>query len=716
MDSQRGMASSEPVPKAISPTVGGSSTDEMPKFSDFGRRTMMIHEKTVKFEADLERAHDRRQDALGNHRRSSVLDPNDIASAMQGLGQDGDGPGSTPATGRDRTLKLTRFRSDVNTIRVKIGETELRIPVNGGDQNIKWLASTARYLYVKRHPYLSYPEQFVATNVIEEKTGLTLMPLQAINERLEDRDQVKVVIKKKGGSSAGRPRVRKSSIREAESGSATGPSRNSSKTLWELCANTPTPEWQLVRLDPKFERGVFALPSSDDEDDGGDEMGASTGGGATDDDAEGDEDEEEEDMFLQKPDAYLHTNLNGFHGRQQVEVKGKTRKRLHIEVLLFVPREAEIEFYFEISGKKVLASNYPVDNRRIAGKPVGVNTHRVERVRARAGGSSGVAQNARVRVVDRKDAPQEIELVQNFDESELSDMSLVDLGEIQIADLGLEAKAKEKVDSIITDNYAMLRNTFQLLAGRTDPVEYMSIVDFIEFLAETKLYLHGMTKTLASVIFRRVNVMERAQGDSKLDGLSFSVVIDESNPRNYFVRSEWIESLVRVAEKWDIDIPVSDRFSRLVHAVKQRWSRPVSNMLSPRKTLANDAAARSVFRPYLLDIIELFNMLISVGDSCGLLNTVNDTSHLTTKMFEEFVHSYGLMNFGAGVDAAAVLKILAYSQGSSGADERGYKTNLAEFYEILARFAFVAFPDAGASYKAIEAFLQKLFRDKGGAA
>ena len=143
---------------------------------------------------------------------------------------------------------------------------------------------------------------------------------------------------------------------------------------------------------------------------------------------------------------------------------------------------------------------------------------------------------------------------------------------------------------------------------------------------------------------------------------------------------------------------IVEKFNSVLRAVRRKWDPEVKKMLETRENIRIDLQYQRAFEPNIERIFILFEAYASLG------KTVADTPTLSEKEFEQFTKQFNLNLLSNYIKPRMMPQIYAYSQGPSLEDDRGYQTEFAEFTEILARTAILAFPRAKVAIA-----LQKLF-------
>ncbi|MES1907475.1 MAG: hypothetical protein MHM6MM_000585 [Cercozoa sp. M6MM] len=157
----------------------------------------------------------------------------------------------------------------------------------------------------------------------------------------------------------------------------------------------------------------------------------------------------------------------------------------------------------------------------------------------------------------------------------LDRMFAQDWKEIQLADLVQGAANRAPIKDLLRQHYNQLVQVFQYFCVITlsdDTNSYMGMLAFGQFSKECfELLDERLTMQRVDEVFKRVNVEEEFEEIVNPDGTVTAKMItqpqgDESNPDHLFTRSEFIESVVRLAAiKFpDSSEPLVDRTERLL--------------------------------------------------------------------------------------------------------------------------------------------------------
>ncbi|GAB5365056.1 hypothetical protein AAMO2058_001023700 [Amorphochlora amoebiformis] len=474
------------------------------------------------------------------------------------------------------------------------------------------------------------------------------MPHQVIKERIHDNEVVFVTLLSKANRKRGE-----------EMG-----------TLWEAVAYTPVHQWNAIKLRPRIPPEVLGKPPKPPTR------------------------YEFPEPIIRIPKVKLWCNMNGWWEPQNIPLK-ITEKAYKIEAPLLVPPASEIQFYFEVDGKKILADNYKRKKVSIGEIDHTTNIFMLD-VRLPAFMEEQKQQDVIESDSDYSSTSDEEETEQNQTtipshfyqfsmeptQEEYDRLFDKDWKEIQILDVVKSKEERDLIYDILHDSYPELREIFQRLAGRDSPLEYMSANDFSNFVKETKVLKYGFNTTFTSVVFKRININEIVAEDGK----GYTLFDDPSNPRSMFTRSEWLESLVRIVVYWTkLKKRISSKLKQILNITLKRYMGDIEK--DNIRDLMRKPDTRQTFEPYLGLIYRIFDRFAALGkDIHGSYNTMSEDEYTT------FVLTFNISTLSPKLGRRKVGQALAYSQTCRQDDSRGYLTNYAEFLEVLARLATSAFP------------------------
>lgn len=586
-----------------------------------------------------------------------------------------EGKDSGPERKGARANKMNRFHSKVVQVMLQVRDLKTPFYVGGGRQTFKWLAYAAKFRYSQKHKYQIHPDKMVVADVIDEESRRSLMPLESICSRVSDNSRIYIRL---------RPAPRENEVYVP--------------TTWETIAYTPPVLWTWVWVKPNFSPDPWEELAEKAR------VAAKAAGARVSRDGK----EDTRNPF----EIRLHCNVNGWWDALPVSIQQRKDKSWSVRSKIMCPPQTELQFYFTFDGEKKLAANYETKTGNPGGRPTEINYYKPKMTAVRIRDAVAKQRNAGAQDLveaddsesdDEEYVEQEIkfEHVEDLSEDEKKLGFENDWDEVQLLDIVRAAEDRDAIKGIVKRCWMALRDIFQCIAGLTAPVEFMTSLQFIKFCRESRLFRFGLNSTLASIIFKRVNIMEdfdEADVNRDVRG-GLNIVEDDSNPESLFVRSEWIESLVRIADYWDMkNTGIVEKFNSVLRAVRRKWDPEVKKMLEIRENIRIDLQYQRAFEPNIERIFILFEAYASLG------KTVADTPTLSEKEFEQFTKQFNLNLLSNYIKPRMMPQIYAYSQGPSLEDDRGYQTEFAEFTEILARTAILAFPRAKVAIA-----LQKLF-------
>eukprot|EP00466_Bigelowiella_natans_P009780 jgi/Bigna1/137837/aug1.41_g12545 len=558
-----------------------------------------------------------------------------------------------------RIVKHQRFDQLVNSLNISCREMNKSISVRGGLQNFKWLAFTSKFWYSKHHKFKDHPDKYVVVDVRNERTNDNLMPGQIIKDRVNDKDTVSVTLATK---------FQPDPMKKPEKKSPT---------------------------DGEEEDDILAALEEDDEEE------------------------------KKAPVVKYWSNLDGWLEPQVMEIKEK-KFTFKAESRVLVPPGSELQFYFVVDGEKHLAKNYKKKKVLIGRKNVHVNYYELkpylptlgdEKPKEESGKFSfpfdmWFQQSVRIGIPfenndiegsfittslakeEEEEEEEELEeekepeippflyqLVQPPSAEESEECFEADWKEMQILDVVRKPEERKKIRAMIKDNFEELRAIFQRLAGKELPVEYMGANDFLAFCKETGFFRHGFTVTFVPIVFKRVNIMEIQSEENR--GKGFVLYEDPTNPEHLFTRSEWIESMVRIANYYNLSKTMSEKFKKVLDLCLKKHTRIVKD--DKTREFMKKESTKKVYGPYLERVYSIFERFAHMDKTMGSSRYMQ---------IEEYWNFISTMAIGTlGIIRRNINQALAYSQARSLEDDRGYITDYPEYLELLARLAFACHPE-----------------------
>eukprot|EP00471_Norrisiella_sphaerica_P003138 CAMPEP_0184486470 /NCGR_PEP_ID=MMETSP0113_2-20130426/7961_1 /TAXON_ID=91329 /ORGANISM="Norrisiella sphaerica, Strain BC52" /LENGTH=613 /DNA_ID=CAMNT_0026868365 /DNA_START=193 /DNA_END=2034 /DNA_ORIENTATION=+ len=562
-------------------------------------------------------------------------------------------PSSSSPNGRN--TKHKRFDHLVNNLNIKVREMNKTISVRGGTQNFKWLAFTAKFWYSRNHRFRDHPDKYVVTDVRAAATNDNLMPMQIIKERVKDKDVINVTL-------------------EARDRGGKAPRKMS---MWEAVAYTAVNRWQFLNLQPKFipnplekrkERG-----SGDEEDNTSPPMSPMWDTG--------------EKGACPRVVRYW-CNLDGWLEPQIMNCKEK-KHSWKPESRVLMPPNCEFQFYFEVDGEKHLASNYKRKKVLIRKSLVMVNYYQIRPFLPNLSHETKAEEEMEE---EEEEDDEELEnkepedpvylyqLVDNPTPEETETCFEADWKELQILDIVRKQEDRDGIRKLIKKNYVALRDIFQRLCGREIPLEYMGANEFLAFCKDTGLIRDGFTVTFVPIVFKRVNIMEIQTEENR--GKGWTLYEDPTNPETLFTRSEWIESLVRIANYYNKGGDITERFEKVVDLTIRKWEVEIRE--DRTRDFMKRSSTKKTFQPYLERVYSMFERFAHSNKNLGA------TRFMCIDEYSNFVSAIGISSMG--ILRRHLNQAVAYSQSPKQDDERGYQTDFPEYLEMIARLAFFAYP------------------------
>eukprot|EP00469_Lotharella_globosa_P016289 CAMPEP_0167818110 /NCGR_PEP_ID=MMETSP0112_2-20121227/4612_1 /TAXON_ID=91324 /ORGANISM="Lotharella globosa, Strain CCCM811" /LENGTH=596 /DNA_ID=CAMNT_0007718037 /DNA_START=300 /DNA_END=2090 /DNA_ORIENTATION=- len=461
----------------------------------------------------------------------------------------------------DKPLLLGRFSRDLKgeplTKRVK----KIRVTVNirdyqyqqkltNIDETFKWLGNVARLKYIT-YSRLRYRADELETVDCVDNKGNRLMPKLKIRKHLDEiKEGVFVVIRRKKHDA-------------------------DEKTFWELNAKTPSESFVSVTI-----------------------------------------------IYDGKGSEVVMYGMHD-HYREPIELKRKGR---HMVAELKLPPHASYKFYFSGQGVSEVSRKYEIISaegrdgeprlmNRIRVVPNKKNKEREPSPWELLKGSNQPKPASSVKTVEIEESEEEEEEEVLWDMvishpavgSEFESLFLRDWREVQLNDVVPSPELRKEVKEVMRKHWVPLSQLFRAYSFLKEPVRHMDQSSFALMIGKLKIYEKtkkgGFSVSHVSQVFARVNVEEDYGSDEEQEGIDtkagLKLVEDDNNPDNLFVRSEFLEALVRIAIiKWKKE-PPQDSFAKLVEKyLLKSEAKTLGEIKAIRAEMATEEVQNAI-SPYL---------------------------------------------------------------------------------------------------------------------
>jgi len=180
-----------------------------------------------------------------------------------------------------------------------------------------------------------------------------------------------------------------------------------------------------------------------------------------------------------------------------------------------------------------------------------------------------------------------------------------DWREVQLNDVVPDPEVRKKIAEIMKSHWNSLQQIFRWHAGVTDPVQYMTRMTFVNLIGAQKMYGKNLKPSDTEDIFERVNIPEDYGSDDELEGIGrdaaggFEMVEQEDNPENLFVRSEFLEAVVRLALRKYPDMEPDMAFESILENYFLKNGQRCLDEIAKYRNIMNEKEVRDAFKPYL---------------------------------------------------------------------------------------------------------------------
>eukprot|EP00469_Lotharella_globosa_P016059 CAMPEP_0167820530 /NCGR_PEP_ID=MMETSP0112_2-20121227/6156_1 /TAXON_ID=91324 /ORGANISM="Lotharella globosa, Strain CCCM811" /LENGTH=669 /DNA_ID=CAMNT_0007721125 /DNA_START=246 /DNA_END=2255 /DNA_ORIENTATION=+ len=472
---------------------------------------------------------------------------------------------------RDQARSITSIKIHVRELRFSQKLTTL-------DVNFQWVGNVAKLKYVSHTRFRLRPDEVEAVEVLDAR-GNVMMPLWKLTLHKDATEDGLTVILK----------------RLSKSEHFTG--------MWHLQATSPESTW--CDVDIYYDGGL-----------GSNQI------------------------------VNLFSNLNSFTKPITMRYDKKTGKTI---ARVRVPPQAKLRFFFQgQNGERTVEGEVKVNNvikkydivenaRWRNGQYRTMNEILVEAKKEDEGKEDRSAKMHLVKL-ERKARPVQKEIMEHkkVEEDEMPDLwgyqivgvpsgqDLEDLfqkdwREVQLNDVIPDPEERRGIRQVMMTHWIALQQIFRAYCCRKKPVLHLDNNAFSMMIGKLRIYdKKNLTVSTVSQIFIRVNIEEDYGSDEDIVGTGgqegMQIVEDEDNPDNLFIRSEFLEALVRVAiARWPKREPREAYRILLEKYLLRSEEEILREMRTPRELMAL-AEIKNVFSPYLKRLYKLVFFPVSMMD------------------------------------------------------------------------------------------------------
>eukprot|EP00466_Bigelowiella_natans_P010451 jgi/Bigna1/130890/aug1.12_g5598 len=483
---------------------------------------------------------------------------------------------------------INRARTSLHSITIHVRDHVFEQRLNHLHPNFKWIGNVARMRYAVNSRLRVKPDEYEVT-MVTDCTGNALMPNWDIKDHLA---QVS------GGIWV--------ELQRRHPGIA---HFMSDCTIWYLAATVPRKEW--VELEITYNEKAFEAVS-------------------------------------------CYTNLDFFAKPNAMAM----RKRGLWAVKVLAPAEARVHFFFKGRGVKTVINKYAKARARFRGRKLKKVNEIVAKKQAKKHkespwdeyqkrqtytdpnsstdqeyasdtGSGGDEEEVDWKF-DIPECPQGAHLAallqkdwreseyRNFDRPWLSYDSLAVMMQMQLNDVVPQPGDRKEIRKVLEKFWNPLQQIFRAYACRKQPIFVMDQNSFSMMIGNLKLYDKRFTVSHVSQIFLRVNIEEDYGSDEEQVGVDLKngmlLANDDANPDNAFIRSEFLEALVRVAlAKWPRKAPAA-AYERLITRSLLVKEQAILDEINGVRNLMNTGGVRRIFAPHLERIFGLVFLPVTMLD------------------------------------------------------------------------------------------------------
>jgi len=485
---------------------------------------------------------------------------------------------------------------EVKFITVHVRDLVFTLKPKKASQNFKWVGKVAALRYAKHSRLLIKPDELIVADVKNEK-GLSVRPYLRIKDVAWNEACFTVELKR---------------FKQGQS-----------KTEWQCFAET----------DPKHYKQVTVVYSG----------------------------------VMPKDDSrvLMWSNSNHYRYSYGMETKKKDRKAY---CTIKVPKGIRLKFFFDVGREKQLSPNY--ESCACSTMPVGISLdqnfidipesypadYKTQEVNLLAALNTSTRREwnnlvsdeiSKVETEEKRTKRWEYKVPGLPEGDNLEKLFLRDWRDIQLNDVIPSARERTKIREVLERNWNTLQQIFRYNSAQQQPVEYMGQMAFVNMIGQLKIYNKNLTPSDAVEIFVRVNVPEDYGSDDDLEGIGnlakggYHIVEKEDNPDTLFVRSEFMEALVRVSlRRYPDDFPAT-AFTMLVERhVIPKFRFCVEEIESFRQ-LMETPEVKKAFTPHLEKLYKKVFMEVAGLDS---LTSNEQQSTISFREYASWLRYKGLLS------------------------------------------------------------------------
>mmetsp|Transcript_32423 Transcript_32423/g.45260 ORF Transcript_32423/g.45260 Transcript_32423/m.45260 type:complete len:810 (-) Transcript_32423:188-2617(-) len=451
-----------------------------------------------------------------------------------------------------RTLKRMRLsqarkrRHNVDSIQIFCRELRFKLNLKQNTQLIKWIGYMGSMRYARASRRRVHYDKLICSDIVDEG-GESLDPRHRIREALWNNARVVVKLSK---------------FRPGDK-----------KTQWQILAETPKSHYVEVKI-------VYDGPPP-----------------------------------LESKHVLMYGNHNGYEDAVHMvnEADGK------FTATLKVPDGWKLKFFFDVDHNKQLSYSYDSENLEVRrGLIFEQNTkmcgtkHSAPEIEKEPNLLSMMEKKTLWNKILGNEVKKVKKLkrwryqIPGLPEGENHDrLFSLDWREVQLNDVVPLAEDRKRIGEVMKLQWNNLQQIYKFHSCQREPLFYLSRMDFINLIGAQKMYDRKLKPSDTEDIFERVNIPEDYGSDSDMEGLEdgakggFNIVEQEDNPNTLFVRSEFLEALVRISLRKYPEMDAEVAFDTLLETYILKNEQRCVEEISKFRDLMTEPDVKAAFRPYL---------------------------------------------------------------------------------------------------------------------
>lgn len=223
-----------------------------------------------------------------------------------------------------------------------------------------------------------------------------------------------------------------------------------------------------------------------------------------------------------------------------------------------------------------------------------------------------------------------------------------DWSEIQINDIIPKYDQRTLVKEALQKHWNDLQQIFRYHAGMKEPISYMNKMEFMNFCTLMKFYDQNVVGSDATEIFTRVNLEDEYDSDDEIKVRAtggIKIVEQEDNPDHLFIRSEFLESLIRLSLRKYHELDPDEAMSKFVIMVISK-NQYCIDTIERIRVLSGSKEVATAIAPYLK---KLYQKVFRTIATCDVISRDVGDGTISFQEYGSWLHAKGLVTHKGGL-------------------------------------------------------------------